>query len=62
MGAVVEGYYATKAVHELVKGMDIDLPICSGMYSLLYEHKSLGDVFRELIGRDKRTESEQDIW
>ncbi len=62
VGAVVEGYYATKAVHELVKGMDIDLPICSGMYSLLYEHKSLGDVFRELIGRDKRTESEQDIW
>lgn len=62
VGAVVEGYYATKAVHELVKGMDIDLPICSGMYSLLYEHKSLGEVFRELIGRDKRAESELDIW
>ena len=62
VGAVVEGYYATKAVHELVKGMDIDLPICSGMYSLLYEHKSLGEVFRDLIGRDKRAESELDIW
>ena len=62
VGAVVEGYYATKAVHELVKGIDIDLPICSGMYSLLYEHKSLGEVFRDLIGRDKRAESELDIW
>lgn len=62
VGAVVEGYYATKAVHELVKGMDIDLPICSGMYGLLYEHKSLGEVFRDLIGRDKRAESELDIW
>lgn len=62
VGAVVEGYYATKAVHELVKGMDIDLPICSGMYSLLYEHKSLGEVFRDLIGRNKRAESELDIW
>lgn len=62
VGAVVEGYYATKAVHERVRDMDIELPICNGMYSLLFENKPLHDVFRELIGRNKRSESEQDIW
>ncbi len=62
VGAVVEGYYATKAVHELVRDMEIELPICNGMYSLLFENKPLMDVFKELIGRDKRTESDQDIW
>ena len=62
VGAVVEGYYATKAVHELVKDKDIELPICNGMYSLLFENKPLADVFKELIGRDKRSESELDIW
>lgn len=62
VGAVVEGYYATQAVHELVKNMKIDLPICNGMYKLLFENKPLADVFHELIGRDKRPENEQDIW
>jgi len=62
VGAVVEGYYATKAVHELVKNMDIELPICNGMYSLLFEGEPLQDVFKALIGRNKRSESEKDIW
>ena len=62
VGAVVEGYYATKAVHELVRDMNIELPICDGMYRLLFENKPLMEVFKELIGRDKRAESDQDIW
>ncbi|MBQ2865393.1 MAG: NAD(P)-dependent glycerol-3-phosphate dehydrogenase [Clostridia bacterium] len=62
VGAVVEGYYATKAVHELVKNMDIELPICNGMYSLLFEGEPLQDVFKALIGRNKRSESDKDIW
>ncbi|MBO5973973.1 MAG: NAD(P)-dependent glycerol-3-phosphate dehydrogenase [Clostridia bacterium] len=62
VGAVVEGYYATKAVHELVRDMNIELPICDGMYRLLFENKPLMEVFKELVGRDKRAESDQDIW
>ncbi len=62
VGAVVEGYYATKAVHELVKDMSIDLPICTGMYNLLFENKSLNEVFKDLMGRDKHPENDQDIW
>lgn len=62
VGAVVEGYYATQAVHELVKDMDIDLPICDGMYSLLFENKPLNEVFKELMGRDIHPENDQDIW
>jgi len=62
IGAVVEGYYATQAVHELVKGKNLELPICDGMYSLLFEGKPLDKVFHDLIGRDKRPENELDIW
>lgn len=62
VGAVVEGYYATKAVHELVKGMSIDLPICNGMYNLLFEDKPLSEVFKDLMKRDNHPENDQDIW
>ena len=62
VGAVVEGYYATQAVHELVKDMDIDLPICDGMYSLLFDKKPLNEVFKDLMGRDIHPENDQDIW
>ena len=62
VGAVVEGYYATKAVHELVKDMSIDLPICNGMYKLLFENTPLSEVFKDLMGRDKHPENDQDIW
>ncbi|MBQ7624694.1 MAG: NAD(P)-dependent glycerol-3-phosphate dehydrogenase [Clostridia bacterium] len=62
VGAVVEGYYATKAVHELVKEKDIELPICGAMYELLFEGKPLADVMNSLLTRDKKPENVLDIW
>ncbi len=62
VGAVVEGYYATKAVHELVKDKDIELPICSAMYRLLFEGEPLDEVMNSLLTRNKKPENVLDIW
>ena len=62
VGAVVEGYYATKAVHELVKEKNIELPICGAMYRLLFDGVPLKDVMDSLLSRDSKPENVLDIW
>ena len=60
VGAVVEGYYAVQAVHELIKTLDVELPITQAMYSLLFEGAQLGDVVKSLFSIEKRCEMEPD--
>lgn len=56
IGAVVEGYYAAQAVHELTRDMDIDLPISCALYSILFEGAKVGDVVTSLLARGKKQE------
>lgn len=56
VGAVVEGYYATRAVHELTVSRGISMPICEAMYQILFEHLPLRDAIGGLFCRANRTE------
>ncbi len=56
VGAVVEGYYAAKAAHELAAKTGIDMPISEEAYKVLYEGKSPLDAMRDLMARDKKRE------
>ncbi len=60
VGAVVEGYYAVQAVHELQKTMPVELPISEAMYRLLFEGDDLQSVIAGLFTREKRCELEPD--
>lgn len=60
VGAVVEGYYAVQAVHELQKGVSVELPISEAMYRLLFGGDDLQAVVASLFARQKRCELEPD--
>lgn len=48
---LVEGVATTKAVHDLAKNLDCDLPICRAVYSILYENKDVEAAIYELMSR-----------
>lgn len=60
VGSVVEGYYATKAIHEKVKDDDIELPICNVIYELLFTDLSVEQGAKQLLARDKKPESDSE--
>ena len=58
VGAVVEGYYATEAIHVLTENAGLDMPISAAMYQLLFEGADLKDIAQDLLGRDRKAEPE----
>ena len=62
VGAVVEGYYATKSAYELGKSKDIDMPITEAAYKVLYEGADVKDTFLSLMNRQRKSESEDAGW
>ena len=56
VGAVVEGYYAAKAAHELSVEMDVSMPICLEAYSVLYEGKNPHKAIKDLMSRSGKSE------
>lgn len=62
VGAVVEGYYATKAAYELGKQKGIDMPITSAAYAVLYEGADVASTFNALMTRHRKAESEDTGW
>ena len=62
VGAVVEGYYATKSAWELGRKMGIDMPITEAAYKVLYEGAAVRETFLELMTRQKKAESEDAGW
>jgi glycerol-3-phosphate dehydrogenase (NAD(P)+) len=56
VGAVVEGYYAAKAAHELSEKVGVTMPISEEAYKVLYEGKSPVDALKDLMSRTKRRE------
>ena len=62
VGAVVEGYYAAKSAYELGKAQGVDMPIVEAAYKVLYEDVNVQDAVKDLLTRQRRTESENPGW
>ncbi len=54
---VVEGIGAAKAVFNLAKTMNIEMPIVSAVYSLLFENNSIENCVCSLMSRPMKTEN-----
>ena len=59
---VVEGYRTTKAVYELSKKVDVEMPITSQAYRVLYQDKDPKAAINELMTRSKKHEVENIIF
>jgi glycerol-3-phosphate dehydrogenase (NAD(P)+) len=57
IGQVVEGYLAAKAVHLVAEGAGVDMPICTGIYRVLYEKLPAKDLVRGLMTRPIKSEN-----
>ena len=62
VGAVVEGYYATKSAWELGRKMGVDMPIVGAAYRVLYEHEPAALAVNDLLTRPGREEQEDAGW
>lgn len=56
MNMVVEGIYTTKSVYHLAKNYDVDMPITSTLYGVLFENKPVDESVKYLMGREKKAE------
>lgn len=56
MAAVAEGVNTTRSVHKLAEEQDVDLPITSEVYAVLFEGKSAPDATASLMLRPPREE------
>jgi glycerol-3-phosphate dehydrogenase (NAD(P)+) len=56
LGAVAEGVYTTKVVHPISKSMDINMPITSEVFQVLFEGKDPKTSIKDLMSRDLKTE------
>ena len=56
VGNVVEGYFTTKAVYELAKINNIEMPIVNATYELLYNNKCPKFLIKELMVRELKAE------
>ena len=56
VGAVVEGYYATKSAYHLAQTMGAEMPITTAAYRVLYEGVEVHEAVEGLLTRDKRAE------
>jgi glycerol-3-phosphate dehydrogenase (NAD(P)+) len=56
IGQVVEGYHAAEAVRSVAIREGVEMPICEGIYRVLYEQVPAADVVRELMSRPLRPE------
>lgn len=51
LGHVAEGVYTVRAVHQLVRQLGVDMPICEAVYRILYEQADAAQVVEELLSR-----------
>lgn len=62
VGAVVEGYYATRSAMELAKQVGVEMPITEAAYDVLYNGASAKDATQALLKRAKTHEIEDSGW
>ena len=55
---VVEGVPAARAVCEVARSVDVEMPICSEIYQIMYEGKAVRAAVQALMGREVRSETE----
>ena len=55
-GALAEGYYTARAMVDLGKKHNVDLPICTAVYRILYENADCKQVLMELMTRTLKNE------
>lgn len=55
-GTIAEGYFTTKAVEELSRKFNLDLPICNMAYRIIYEKKPIREGIIELMSRPLKVE------
>jgi len=58
IGQVVEGYTAAKATQAVAKRMNVEMPLCTGVYRVLYEGMPARDAVRELMTRPIKSETD----
>jgi glycerol-3-phosphate dehydrogenase (NAD(P)+) len=51
LGHVAEGVYAAREIHHLTQKMDIEMPLCTAVYRILYEGVAATDAVNGLLGR-----------
>ena len=51
-----EGYYTLKAVYEMSKDFNIELPITNTLYNVIYNKTSVEEEFNKLFNRDLKRE------
>jgi glycerol-3-phosphate dehydrogenase (NAD(P)+) len=56
MREVAEGVKTTRAIYELGKRLNVDMPITASIHALLYEDKPAVDAANELMGRPLKRE------
>lgn len=56
VGMVVEGINCLPAAYKLMQKYSIDMPICAGMYEVIYENKKPLDILNKLMLREKKKE------
>lgn len=55
---VVEGIYSAKAALGLAKKYEVSLPIVEGVNRVLFDNEKAADIVKELMLRDKKSESD----
>lgn len=58
IGQVVEGYPAAKALRALATRMGVEMPLCEGVYRVLYEGVPAQDAVRALMTRPIKSETD----
>lgn len=58
IGQVVEGYPAAKALHAVAARAGVEMPLCEGVYRVLYEGVPARDAVRALMTRPIKAETE----
>lgn len=62
VGAVVEGYYATKSAYQMAKKLNVEMPIIQAAHAVLYQGMEAAQVVSALLHRSKKPESEDSGW
>ena len=62
VGAVVEGFYATKSAWELCRKQQVEMPIIRAAYQVLYEGADPRQAVAQLLLRQRKAESEDAGW
>jgi glycerol-3-phosphate dehydrogenase (NAD(P)+) len=60
LGHVAEGVYTVREVHQLAHRMGVAMPICEGVYRVIYEHTPVAEVITDLLNRAPTQEFDGD--